>query len=66
MPVQIQYQPNDICVLHISGVLKRSEFGAEQSALARKIDTGSKPRLLVILETLRAGSVARIGMISTF
>ncbi|PYK16508.1 MAG: STAS/SEC14 domain-containing protein [Verrucomicrobia bacterium] len=50
MPVQIQYQPNDICVLRISGILKRSEFGAEQNALARKINMGSKPRLLVILE----------------
>jgi SpoIIAA-like len=50
MPVQIQYQPDDICVLCISGILKRSEFGAEQNALARKIDMGSKPRLLVILE----------------
>jgi stage II sporulation SpoAA-like protein len=50
MPVQIQYQPDDICVLRISGILKRSEFGAEQSALTRKIDSGSKPRLLVILE----------------
>jgi hypothetical protein len=30
--------------------LKRSEFGAEQNAIARKIDTGSKPRLLFILE----------------
>jgi hypothetical protein len=30
MPVQIQYQPNDICVLRISGMLKRSEFGAEE------------------------------------
>ena len=50
MPVQIQYQPDDICVLRISGILKRSEFGAEQNALARKIDMGSKPRLLVILE----------------
>jgi hypothetical protein len=37
-------------VLRISGVLKRSEFGAEQNAIARKIDTGSKPRLLFILE----------------
>jgi hypothetical protein len=37
-------------VLRISGVLKRSEFAAEQSAIARKIDTGSRPRLLVILE----------------
>ena len=50
MPVQIQYQPDDICVLRIGGILKRSEFGAEQNALARKIDMGSKPRLLVILE----------------
>ena len=50
MPVQIQYHPDDICVLRISGILKRSEFGAEQNALARKIDMGSKPRLLVIPE----------------
>jgi hypothetical protein len=50
MPAQIQYQPDDICVLRISGILKRSEFGAEQNALARKINMGSKPRLLVILE----------------
>ena len=53
MPVQIQYQPDDICVLRISGILKRSEFGAEQSALARKIGTGSKPRLLAILENFQ-------------
>jgi len=50
MPVQIKYEPNDICVLRISGTLKRSEFGAEESALARHIDTGSNPGLLVILE----------------
>jgi hypothetical protein len=50
MTVQIQYQPDDIYVLRISGILKRSEFAAEQSALARQIDTGSKPCLLVILE----------------
>jgi hypothetical protein len=50
MPVQIQHQADDISVLRISGILKRSEFAAEQSALVRKIDTGSKPRLLVILE----------------
>jgi SpoIIAA-like len=46
----MKYEPNDICVLRISGILKRSEFGAEQTALARRIDAGSKPRLLVILE----------------
>ena len=50
MPVQIQQQPNDTYVLRIGGTLKRSEFGAEEEALARRIDTGSNPRLLVILE----------------
>jgi hypothetical protein len=50
MPVQIQCQTNDICVLRISGILKRSEFGTEERALARHLDTGSNPCLLVILE----------------
>ena len=50
MPLKIQYQPNDVCVLRISGILKQSEFGAEQSAISRRIESGAKPRLLVILE----------------
>ena len=50
MAAKIDYEPDDVCVLRISGTLKRSEFAAEQSALARQIDSGSKPRLLVILE----------------
>ena len=50
MPVEMKYEPDGIFALRISGILKRSEFGAEQSALARNVDTGSKPRLLVILE----------------
>ena len=50
MPVQIQHEPNGICVLRISGTLKQSEFNAEQKALAGKIDTGAKPRLLAVLE----------------
>ena len=50
MPFHIQYEPNDICALRISGVLKQSEIATEQSALANKIDTRSRPRLLVILE----------------
>jgi hypothetical protein len=40
--------------LTVIGILKRSEFGAEQSALARNMDIGSKPRLLVILEGFEA------------
>jgi SpoIIAA-like len=50
MPVQMNYEPDDICVLRISGILKRSEFGAEEKALASHIDNLSKPCLLVILE----------------
>jgi hypothetical protein len=50
MAVEMKYEPNGICALRIRGILKRSEFDTEQSALAHKIDTGSKPRLLVILE----------------
>jgi len=50
MPAEIEYQPDDICVLRISGILKQSEFSARQGAVGRKIDAGMKPRLLVILE----------------
>jgi hypothetical protein len=50
MPIEIEYEPNDICVLRISGVLKQSEFAAKQSTLADKIDVGAKPRLLAIAE----------------
>ena len=50
MPAQIQFQADGICVLRITGILKRSEFSAEESALARHIESGSNPRLLVILE----------------
>jgi hypothetical protein len=50
MPIEIEYEPNDICVLRIRGVLKQSEFEAKQGALADKIDVGAKPRLLAIAE----------------
>ena len=50
MPANLNFEPNDICVLRISGVLKRDEFAAAQDELARKIDAGARPRLLVIAE----------------
>jgi hypothetical protein len=50
MPATIEFEPNDVCVLRISGELKQSEFAEQQQALARKIDVGAKPRLLVIGE----------------
>ena len=53
MPIEIEYEPNDIYVLRISGVLKQSEFAAKQSALADKIDVGAKPRVLALVENFK-------------
>ena len=50
MPATLSYDNDDLCVLHISGMLKRAEFAAQQDFVAKKIDAGAKPRLLVILE----------------
>lgn len=50
MPIQFKYDANDIYELRISGVLQQDEFAATQAELARKIDAGAKPRLLVIGE----------------
>ena len=50
MSLQVTPEPNDIYVLQIRDVLKRSEFAAGQKDVARKIDIGSKPRILAILE----------------
>jgi hypothetical protein len=51
MPVQLEYEPNNLFVLRCSGVAKRSEFAADQAALARAIDAGAQPRVLAILES---------------
>jgi hypothetical protein len=48
--MKIDYEPGGICVLHISGIWKRSELDAGQAELADKIDAGAEPRLLAILE----------------
>lgn len=50
MPADIQPEPNNVYVLRFSGILKRSEFGGTQTAAARAIDAGAKPRVLAILE----------------
>jgi len=50
MPATLEFEPNDICVLRVSGTLGQSEFAQSQEALAQKIDAGAKPRLLAILE----------------
>jgi len=51
MPIQIEHEPNDLCVLHITGTLKQAEFAATQKDLASKIDTGAKPRVLAIVDS---------------
>lgn len=53
MSLEINYEPNDLCVLQISGTLKRSDFAAAQQNIARKIDNGVKPRLLAILKDFK-------------
>lgn len=50
MSATIQLEPNNLYVCRVSGVLKRSEFGAAQGDMARDIDAGAKPRVLAIFE----------------
>lgn len=50
MALQAEYEADNLCVLHISGVLNQAEFAATQKDLARKIDFGSKPRVLAIVQ----------------
>ncbi len=50
MPATIDYEPNDICVLNVSGTWKRSEMDALQDELAHKIVAGARPRLLAVLQ----------------
>ena len=63
MPIEIEYEPNEICVLRIRGVLKQSEFAAKQKALADKIDVGAKPRVSLLSKTSRVLNAAQIGTI---
>ena len=50
MPVTIEYRPNSLCVLRVSGTLRRTEFGQGQEGMAHMIDEGRHPRVLAILE----------------
>ena len=50
MPATLDFEADDVCVLRVSGTLKQAEFAEKQDLLAKKIDAGAKPRLLVISE----------------
>lgn len=50
MALQVEYGPDNLCVLHITGILNQAEFAATQKELAKNIDVGSKPRVLAIVD----------------
>ncbi len=50
MPINLQYEPDDLCVLRISGVLMQAEFDNTQSTVGSRVDAGAEPRVLIILE----------------
>ena len=49
MPTIVHREADDLYVMSLSGIMKRSEFGTGQDTLARGIDAGGKPRVLAIL-----------------
>ena len=67
MPVQIQYQPDDICVLRISGILNDPNLAQSKTPSPARSTWDRNLACSSFLKTLRVGSVARIGgMISIF
>ena len=51
MSATLSYDPaNQIAELHISGILKRAEMVDFETAMARAIDAGEHPRVLVQLK----------------
>jgi hypothetical protein len=52
MSATIQIESGNLYVCRVSGILKRSEFGAARGDMAREIDAGAQPRLLAIFENV--------------
>lgn len=51
MSANLTYDPaTQLAELHISGVLKRADMADVESEIARSIDAGECPRVLVLLE----------------
>ena len=50
MPATIQRETNNTYLLHLSGVVQRSEFENVQKSMAGAIDAGAKPRILAVLK----------------
>lgn len=51
MPITSQYdKPNQLCEIHLSGVLRHEELTANQEKLAPHIEAGDQPRILVVVD----------------
>ena len=51
MSASFQYdQASQLCELTIRGLLKRSDLAIAEAEMARRIDSGEQPRVLVIIE----------------
>jgi hypothetical protein len=53
MPANLSFEPDDICILRITGTLTQAEFAATQAQVAEKIDAGARPRVLAILDAFK-------------
>jgi hypothetical protein len=50
MSATVEFEPGDVCVLRVTGILTRNEFASAQATVAEKIDAGARPRVLAILD----------------
>ncbi len=50
MSLTIQSEAANLYVYRVSGVMKQSEFAAEQERMAGAIDAGAQPRVLAVFE----------------
>ncbi|MEO8353496.1 MAG: STAS/SEC14 domain-containing protein [Chthoniobacteraceae bacterium] len=57
MPVTIEHESKNVCVLGSSGMVKRSEFTNVQATAARAIEGGAQPRILAILEDFQGWEI---------
>lgn len=49
MPIDVQFETGNLCVMCINGVLTHEEFRNSQKLLGRRIEAGAQPGVLVLL-----------------
>ena len=51
MSATFQYDSSSqLCELHVSGTLKRADLAVAESEMAKRINSGERPRVLVLIE----------------